>query len=134
MEKQTWTPEREQYIIDNYRKVHTSLIAQELGISKTKTEGKIQHLKQQGRLEYVKPRTQAKKIDSLTTSCLEVGKLYKVLHLQPYHGINEDEEFKGELIQKTKDLIVIKCKLGYCESYLLSDIDRGATIVQEGGK
>lgn len=110
-------------------------MAQELGVTKKVLDAKIIHLRNRGKLPFANPKKHVvKSISGLDVSELKVGETYKAINHQPYHGVSKCEgEFEGEAIQITKRLIVLKCKLGYCESYLLSDIKIGSIIMQ-GGK
>ena len=141
----SWTEEDDKFIIENYKNIHITVIADYLDVTPAKVSDRYFKLKS----NKLKSRKQVKKEIEATKRELEQrqvneinkrlaneeeahisqGLQFKKLKLVKGNKYKIDYDYRGEtrsckgkLIQDCSTHLVFKTNIGYCESFLKSDL------------
>lgn len=137
MAQEFWTEEQTKILIDSYGKIKVPEIAKILCKTYSQTNSKIRRLREKGLLN--------KPIDRGETKDYSADLIRKDLASQSNYKTNTKYEvqlrvdaknkfegtFVGFLVQETKDHITLRCKSGYCQSFLKVDLLRGEHPIRE---
>lgn len=142
MEQKFWNETDTKFLIDNLDKMPRKEIAKQLGRTYDQLNSKVQRLKKKsphllGLTQSPKNRGEIEVIDpnylnlkDIRKPNYKLGMKYQV-QTNPSAKNKQEGMFIGNLVQETKEHITLKCKLGYCESFLKADLLRGETPIEE---
>lgn len=126
----SWTNEQEKWLIENYKEKSFEEMEEYIEKPISAIKSKIFMLRKAGKItEYKNERTGAEKeIEVPTLNIknikvnLKLGQVYKVQIAKNEQRKNYIEHFEGIMVQDNKNTVVLKHKMGYCETFLKSDL------------